>query len=594
VSNRRFTVMAVLSLVLSAITATVGLSNAAAPHQGATAAIAALTVAVLLGVGLYAWRRGGEGRFGQVLFATGLCWFLASLSNSDVELLYSLGRVAGWIFEIALIYALLSYPSGRLETRPARWVFAAAAVIVAALYLPTAPFVEQYPLPSAFANCAAACPPNSFFVGSEPGVVTDVVKPLREGLTILIYVLVVVVLSARIRAAGHNLKRTLVPVLGAAVLRFSAAGLFVALRRAGGSADVTDVASLVAQLSIPVAALGVLVGLVQWQVYSGGALARLSTGLAETRNPAQLRSLLARSLAEPAVELYYARPPIDGGSPRWLDSSSEQCSAKAETPHNCLTEAEAESGLRVCIVCDRGFRDYPSFLQAVTSCVISGLERQRLDAALSDSLEDVAASRKRLAGTADGARRKIERDLHDGAQQQLVALRVKLELAREALENHSAGGMGMVADLAPEVDEIIEEVRSLARGIYPPLLASSGLGEALRAAGQRSHLAVLVSAENLGRFPSQTESAVYFCCLEALQNAGKHATGASGVSITLRRENDLLFEVSDDGCGFASDHGAEGSGITGMRDRLAAVGGRLRIESSPGAGARVLGRVSLV
>jgi signal transduction histidine kinase len=561
----------VLSLVLSAISATVGLSNAAAPHEGATAAIAALTVAVLLGVGLYAWRRGGEGRFGQVLFATGLCWFLATLSYSDVELLYSVGRVAGWIFELALIYALLSYPSGRLETRAARWAFVGAALVVAVLYLPTIPLVEQYPLPSPYASCAAECPSNSFFVGSEPGVVTDVVKPLREGLTILFYVLVVVLLSARIRTAGHNLKRTLVPVLGAAVLRFSAAGLFVALRRAEGSAEVMDVASLVAQLSIPIAALGFFVGVVQWQVYSGGALARLSTGLAGTRNPAQLRSLLAESLAEPAIELYYAPPPVDGGAPRWLDSSSEECSAKAETPDNCLTEAEAESGLRVCIVCDRGFREYPSFLQAVASCVMSGLERQRLDAALSDSLEDVAASRKRLAGTADGARRKIERDLHDGAQQQLVALRVKLELAREALENHSDGGMEMVADLAPEVDEIIDEVRSLARGIYPPLLASSGLGEALRAAGQRSHLAVLVSAEGLGRFPSETESAVYFCCLEALQNAGKHAAGASGVSITLRRENDLLFEVSDDGCGFDSDRGAEGSGITGMRDRLAAV-----------------------
>ncbi|HEX5762952.1 MAG TPA: histidine kinase [Solirubrobacterales bacterium] len=592
-SNRRITALVVLTLVLSTISATVGLSNAAAPRQGASAAIAALTVAALLGVGLYAWRREGEGRFGQVLFATGLCWFVASLSNSDVELLYSVGRVAVWIFEMALIYALLSYPSGRLETRPARLVFAAAAVLVATLYLPTVPFVEQYPLPSPFANCAAECPPNAFFAGSEPAVLADVVKPLREGLTIVLYVLVVVVLSARIRAAGHNLKRTLVPVLGAGALRFSAAGLYIALRRAEGSADVMEIASLVAQLTIGAAALGFLVGLLQWQVYSGRALAGLSTGLAATRNPAQLRALLAQSLAEPAVELYYAPPPADGGARCWLDSSSEECSAKAETPHNCLAEAEAESGLRVCIVCDRGFREYPSFLRAVASCAISGLERQRLDAALSESLEDVAASRKRLAGTADGARRKIERDLHDGAQQHLVALRVKLELAREALERHSDSGTEMVADLAPEVDEIIEEVRSLARGIYPPLLASSGLGEALRAAGQRSHLAVLVSAEGLGRFPSETESAVYFCCLEALQNASKHAAGASGIRIELRREDDLLFEVSDDGCGFATDHNGEGSGITGMRDRLAAVGGDLRIESSPGAGTSVLGRVSI-
>jgi signal transduction histidine kinase len=259
---------------------------------------------------------------------------------------------------------------------------------------------------------------------------------------------------------------------------------------------------------------------------------------------------------------------------------------------SCLTEAEAESGLRVAVVCDHGFRDYPGFLQAVSAWAISGLERQRLDAALAASMEDVAASRKRLASTADSARRKIERDLHDGAQQHLVALRVKLELAREALERNSDGAAEMVAGLGPEVDEIIEEVRSLAHGIYPPLLASGGLGEALRAASRHSSLPVTVTADGIGRLVSEIESAVYFCCLEALQNASKHATGASRVKVEVRLDGDLFFEISDDGCGFAS-HTGEGAGITGMRDRLAAVGGELRINSRPGTGTHVLGCVFL-
>jgi signal transduction histidine kinase len=592
-SNRKLIALATLSLGLCATSAGVALANRAAGHRDAYAAFAALTVAALLGVGLYAWRRGGEGRFGQVLFATGLCWFLASLSNSDAELLYSVGRVAGWIFEVALVYALLSYPSGRLETGPSRLLVASAALLVAALYLPTTPFVEQYPLPTPFTGCTAGCPPNSFFLGSEPGFIATVVKPLRETLTIAVYLSVVALLSTRLRQASHSLRRTLVPVLGAAVLRFAAAAVYVILRRAEVDADVLYVASLVALLSIPLTALGFFVGLLQWRVYSGTALASLNTGLADSADPAELRALLARSLREPAIELYLSPPHGDGGLERhWLDFSGRDCPAPSASADGCLAEAEAESGLRVAIACDQGFRDDSDFLQAVAACVIAGLERQRLDLALAASLEDVAASRKRLASTADGARRKIERDLHDGAQQHLVALRVKLELAREALERDPDDASEMVAGLGPEVDEIIEEVRSLARGIYPALLASDGLGEALRAAGRQSPLPVSVSADDIGRFPPETESAVYFCCLEALQNAAKHASGASRVGIELRLDGDLLFEVSDDGCGFVVDPGGEGSGITGMRDRLAAVGGELRIESGPGTGARLFGRVS--
>jgi signal transduction histidine kinase len=590
-SNRKLTALVLLSLTLCAISVAVALANTAAPHRDAHAAIAAITIAALLGVGLYAWWRGGQGRFGKVLFATGLCWFLASLSNSDVDLLYSVGRVAGWVFEVVLIYALLSYPTGRLETRSARLVVAAWALLLVVLYLPTIPLVDQYPLPTPFTSCTTACPANSFFAGSEPGFIATVVKPLREALTTALYIAVVALLSVRLRTASHTLRRTLTPVLGAAVLRFAAASIYVILRRAEVDTDVLYVASLVALLSIPATALGFLVGLLQWRVYSGTALANLNTGLADATDPAELRSLLAHSLEEPAVELYYALE--GGGGLRWLDSSGHDHPAPAAGATSCLAEAEAESGLRVAVVCDHGFRDYPGFLQAVTSCAISGLERLRLDAALAASMEDVAASRKRLATTADGARRKIERDLHDGAQQRLVALRVKLGLARDALDNNPGDAAEMVDNLGPEVDEIIEEVRSLAHGIYPPLLASGGLGEALRAAGRRSPLPVTITAEGVGRFAPETESAVYFCCMEALQNAGKHAAGASRVNVELRLDGDLLFEVRDDGCGFDSEPSGEGAGITGMRDRLAAVGGEMRIESSPGAGTRILGRISV-
>jgi signal transduction histidine kinase len=593
-TNRRFIALGVLGLALCAISIVVARVDPTDTGRTGETTISIFTLAALLGVGLYAWHRDDESRFGQILFATGVCWFFVTLSNSDSSLLYSVGRIAGWVFEVLLAYALLSYPTGRLESRSARRVVVAGAFLIALLYVPTIPLTDQFPLPAPFTSCTSDCPQNFFLASTEPAFVPDLVKPVRDLLAMAIYLAIVVIIAGRLRRAGHNQRRTLIPVLGAAVLRFVAAIVYVALRRVGAEGDALEAAVLVALLSVPATALGFLVGLNQWRVYSAGALSRLTTGLGVTHGPRDLRELLARSLDDPAADFFSADPPDarNGADPHWLDSAGRPVASPGAPAAMCLHEARAESGLRVALVCEEGFRDRPEFLDAVCACLLSGLERQRLDAALANSLEDVAASRKRLVGAADSARQKIERDLHDGAQQQLVALRVRLELAREALQSDPGEGAEMVAGLGSSVEEIIEEVRSLARGIYPALLASDGLGEALRAAGQRSPVPVTVAAENVGRLPSETESAVYFCCLEALQNVAKHAAGASAVAIRLGRfDGELRFEVADDGPGFTPGEPARGSGLTGMRDRLAAVGGELWVESAPGAGTRVHGRV---
>jgi signal transduction histidine kinase len=597
-TNRKLTALGLFGLALCAVSAIVAGTDPAAPGRNVHTAISVLTIAALLGVGLYAWHRDGEGRFGPVLFVTGVTWFFVTLSNSDYALLYSVGRISGWVFEVVLAYALLSYPIGRLESRGARAVVVAGALLIGLLYMPSIPLTAEFPLPAPFTSCTTNCPQNFFLAGSEPSFLVDVLRPIRDSLAIAVYLGAVFVLARRLRNAGHNERRTLTPVLGAATLRFAAAIVYVSLRRIGADGAVLEAAVLVALLSVPATALGFLVGLVQWRVYSGRALGLLTTGLGETRSPGELRDLVARALEEPATELYWSEPARaaagnGSGAPPWHGSSGATLTVPVAPPLSILHEAEAESGLRVAMVCEGGFRDRPEFLDAVCACIVSGLERQRLDAALADSLADVAASRKRLVGAADSARQKIERDLHDGAQQQLVALRVKLELTREALEANPGAATEMVAGLGPEVEEIIEEMRSLARGIYPALLASDGLGEALRAAGQRSPIPVTIVADGVGRLPSETESAVYFCCLEAMQNVTKHGDGASRVGIELHRDGDLRFAVVDDGCGFLPARSADGSGMTGMRDRLAAVGGELRVESAPGQGTQVSGRVPL-
>ena len=225
------------------------------------------------------------------------------------------------------------------------------------------------------------------------------------------------------------------------------------------------------------------------------------------------------------------------------------------------------------------------------------LHNVRLDSALQASLdelrhqaEELQASRARIVVAADAERRRIERDLHDGAQQRLVALAVKLRLARRMVDGDLDQARGMLDELRDEVKDAVEELRSLAHGIYPPLLLDQGLAAALGSAAQRATIPTRVEAGPIGRYPADVEAAAYFCGLEALQNAMKHA-GPEATAVIRAWEEDgaLRFEVADDGAGFDAAAKAGGVGFVNMADRLGAIGGSLRVESTPGGGTRVLG-----
>jgi signal transduction histidine kinase len=228
------------------------------------------------------------------------------------------------------------------------------------------------------------------------------------------------------------------------------------------------------------------------------------------------------------------------------------------------------------------------------------LHNVRLDSALQASLdelqtrnEQLQASRLRIVTAADESRRQIERNLHDGAQQHLVAMAVKLGLARQLVGADQATAEAILEELRADVQTTLTELRELAHGIYPPLLRDRGLAEALRTAANRAVLPVDVQAENVGRYSSETEAAVYFCCLEAMQNAGKYAGDAARIVVRVSVDpSHLTFEVIDDGLGFEAATVADGHGFVNMRDRLGALGGRLEIKSSP-AGTTIIGRIPL-
>ena len=219
------------------------------------------------------------------------------------------------------------------------------------------------------------------------------------------------------------------------------------------------------------------------------------------------------------------------------------------------------------------------------------LRNVRLTEELRARLDELQASRVRIVAAQDQERRRLERNLHDGAQQQLVALAVKQRLAEGMVRRDPEKAASMLAELQQDTSEALENLRDLARGIYPPLLADKGLTSALEAQARKSPVLSEVQAMGVARYPQEAEAAVYFCCLEALQNVAKYAD-ASRVAITLSGGNgELAFSVADDGRGFDAATTPLGAGLQNMADRLAALGGSIEVRSRPGEGTTVTGRL---
>jgi signal transduction histidine kinase len=230
------------------------------------------------------------------------------------------------------------------------------------------------------------------------------------------------------------------------------------------------------------------------------------------------------------------------------------------------------------------------------------LHNVQLDSALQASLDEVRrqaeelrASRARIVAASDAARREIERNLHDGAQQHLVALAVNVRLARQLADSDPDMTKEMLDQLGHDLQDAVQQLRDLAHGIYPPLLMDRGLVEALSAAAGRAVIPTMMDADGVGRYSPEVEAAVYFCCLEALQNAGKHAGEGAHATIRLWEEaGGLLFEVADTGAGFdMASRSKLGAGFVNMGDRVGAIGGSFSVQSAPGKGTKIAGRIPL-
>jgi signal transduction histidine kinase len=566
--------------------ATIALTGAAS-QPGLVALGRGLIVGLPIAVGLYAWFRQPDERFGILLAAVGAGWFVTTLAESHDEAIYTVGRIAGWLMELLLVYVILSFPTGRLPGRPDRLIAGTMAGVVAVFYLPQLVVAEDFSVPSPFTTCAGDCPGNALFaLDGEPAFVDALMRPVGAVLVLALMVAVVVRLFGRMRVSTPLTRRMLAPVVGVAMVRAGALGALIVARDLETGFPVTEASAWLLALAVPVLALAFLAGLLRWRLFAERALQRLAECLRSLPDALTLRRAFADAFGDPTIEIVFPEK-VAGG--RWMDCWGEPVTLPEAGGGRAVSEVLRSGEVIAAIVHDEGLSARPELVRAGVSMAGMVLENQRLAAEAEANLRELKSSRARIAAGAEHERRRIERDLHDGAQQRLVALRIELELTEDVVLQDPERGAARLRELEGEVDEALEELRALAHGVYPPVLADRGLAEGLRAAALRCTMRVDVVTHDVARYSTEVEGAVYFCVLEALQNVQKHAAGARRAVVTLDGgAQQLRFSVRDDGAGEAAI--AEGAGITNMRDRLAAIGGEVDIASRPGVGTVVRGQ----
>jgi signal transduction histidine kinase len=591
--DRRAVVLAGCALAgLAAVATSAAIAASSATSQAGLVAVArALVVGVPIAVGLYAWSRRSDERFGRLLVGVGAGLFLTTLAESGDELAYTVGRTAGWLVEVLLVYVLLSFPSGRLPERTDRILVGAMGLVVLTIFLPRLALAEHFEVPSPYTSCTQDCPPNAFLLlDREPAFVDAVMRPVGTLLVFAVMAAVLLRLRGRIRDATPLARRLLTPVLAIGLARVGVLGVAFVARQIDPSAWPVEAAAWLLAFAAPAIALAFLVGLLRWRLFAGKALERLAECLRTVPDAPRLRLALAEAFGDPTIDIAY---PAGGGTDGWMDSSGRPTTMPGPVSGRSVSEVRDGGTVIAAVVHDEALRADPRLIDAGISMAGVVLDNQRLTAQAEAALREVRRSRARIAAGAERERRRIERDLHDGAQQRLVALRIELELAEDLVRRDPEQGVRRLQELERELDETLEELRSLSHGVYPALLADRGLPEALRAAATRSRLRVELEAHDVERYAPEVESAVYFCVLEALQNALKHAAGARRVVVRLDGGShaELRFSVRDDGAGTRDGTVRAGAGLTNMHDRLAAVGGEVTITSSPGVGTIVRGRV---
>ena len=321
-----------------------------------------------------------------------------------------------------------------------------------------------------------------------------------------------------------------------------------------------------------------LAGLVRTRYSRAGAVGELVERLNAPQRRETLREVLAEALGDRSLQLVYWRP----SAGYYVTYEGHRVELPGPGAGRAVAEVERDGKRVGAIIHDAALRDDPSLVRAAAAAAALQLENERLEAELRARVEELESSRARLVEVSMGERCRLERDLHDGAQQRLVALSLQLNLARRQLNTDPATAARMMDAARGELERALDELRELARGIHPAILTDRGLPAAVRALAERAPLPVHLQAMPADRLPSAVEAAAYFVVAESLTNVAKYAR-AEHATVRIGREDGVaVVEVRDDGVGGADP--AAGTGLRGLADRLAALDGRLEVHSPPGGG----------
>jgi signal transduction histidine kinase len=512
--------------------------------------------------GLIAWRRRPDSRSGALMTATGLAFFVpALLFPRDSSLAVTVASLVAdlWIlFFVPLILTLLT--AGRLRSRVdwgLEWTFIVACVVLQVVFLL---FSEQE------RNLLAVFPDDG---------IADVIDKAQRGILVGACAATAYVVGARWARASRPRRRALLPAVAGMLVLTLFAALLVNDLVAG---DRSQALLWIAAWSLVTVPAAFLAGLLRSRL-ARGALADLMLTI-RTKRGSTLESALARTLADPELVVAYRLPESLG----YADSAGRPVLVPPLATDRSSAVVEHDGREIATLIYDASLDDDPELVEAVCAAAGIAIENERLQAESAQRVVELQASRERIVAAGDAERRRLERNLHDGAQQRLVAIALQLRLLQGRIQSDPAAAEELATAASDELALSLAELRELARGIHPAVL-EHGLAAALDSLATRAVVETSVAYELPSPLPEQVELAAYFVASEALANVAKYAQ-ASSVRIRVWREADVArIEIADDGIGGAKENG--GSGLRGLADRVEALEGTLRVSSPAGTGTTV-------
>src|SRR6266508_701525 len=519
--------------------------------------------------GLVAWWRRPESRFGPLMVAAGFAAYLSHVSWTSlalpygIDVPYTIGTAVVLLPPVLFLHVFLAFPSGRLE-RP----FERALVVAA--------YVSAIGSDLLVMMLGGAGPHNLVGVVTEPGAALAVRRVELVALSVF-SLAGIAVLAARRRSGGRPLRRSLAVLIDAFALGLVAIPVLL-------MASIFDPSEMETIRRFTYAVIGIapfafLFVLLRARLARSG-VGDLFVELRADPAPAELRDALARALRDPSLTLAYWLPQFR----TWADLDGRPVALPMDGSGRATTLIDRDGAPVAALLHDPALADEPELLDAVTAAARIALDNGRLHAELRARLDELRGSRSRVLDAGQRERKRLERNLHDGAQQRLIALSLELSLLEEQLDA-DPDASARLGQARREIAASLAELREVARGIHPAVVSGDGLAVALEQLAARAPVPISLTVDVEGRLPEPLEVAAYYLVSESLANVGKYAN-ASSVSVEVNRRNGhIVVEVADDGIGGADTE--RGSGLRGLADRVEALEGRLRIWSPQGGGTRL-------